>query len=348
MAKYVAKPLRVDVSPMSLEEQLNFYIRAGKSVMLHGPSGVGKSRRVQDVDPNCVMIQLRDGILPEEIIGKTYFDGEDVHWIEPTWYTRIKKICEAEPDKNHVLFIDELTNVKPYEQSLVYHIVLEHSIDGNQGRLPKNCVVIAAGNSPEESEAAYNMPEPLFRRFSGHITLTPNVRSFVEWGSELKNGRPRIHPLVSAFVSGFSDKVFYSKYDREGVNEYALDPRGWEQVSNLIYDNDQVLQYELLANKMGQENAKAFLSFARRVFITPEEMVSGRYTASDIPQNRDSQHALVCTLRNVPPEDRAAARSFVSKNFEDRELVVLESLWREDDQKKTSRKRTANEDKTLE
>lgn len=346
MAKYISKTLKVDTKPMSLEEQLQFYIKAGKSFMLHGPSGVGKSRRVQEIDPNCVMIQLRDGILPEEVIGKTYFDGEDVHWIEPTWYTRIKKICAQSPNENHVLFIDELTNVKPYEQSLVYHIVLEHSIDGNQGKLPQNCVVVAAGNSPEESEAAYNMPEPLFRRFSGHITLSPNVRSFVEWGSEIKNGRTIIHPLVSAFVSEFSDKVFYSKYDKEGVNEFALDPRGWEQISNLIYDNDQTLQQELLANKMGQENAKAFLNFARRVFITPEEIVEGRYTESDLPQGRNSQHALVCTLRNVDHKDREVARAFVARHFAAAEVAILESLWREDDQKVI--KKGAEEEKTLE
>ena len=324
MANYVSKTLSVDMTPMSVDEQLRFYIKAGKSVMLHGPSGVGKSRRVQEIDPNCVMIQLRDGILPEEVIGKTFFDGKDVHWIEPTWYTRIKKICAANPNENHVLFIDELTNVKPYEQSLVYHIVLEHSIDGNQGKLPKNCVVVAAGNSPEESEAAYNMPEPLFRRFSGHITLSPNVRSFVEWGSEMKNGRPRIHPLVRAFVSEFADdQVFYSKYDKEGVNEFALDPRGWEQISNIIYNNNQVLQYELLANKMGAENAKAFMNFARRVFVTPEEIVKGNYSPSDLPSNSNAQHALVCTLRNVSPDDRDTAHSFVAKRFGPAEAAIL-------------------------
>ena len=346
MAKYVSKPLKVDTSDMSVEDQLKFYIKAGKSVMLHGPSGVGKSRRVQEIDPYCVLIQLRDGILPEEVIGKTFFDGEDVHWIEPIWYSKMKKICAAEPNKNHVLFIDELTNVKPQEQSLVYDIVMEHSIFGNQGKLPENCVIIAAGNSPEESEAAYTMPEPLFRRFSGHITLEPNVRSFCEWGSEMQNGRPKVHPLVRAFVSEFAEDVFYSKYDNEGVNEYALDPRGWERVSNIIYNNDEVLQFELLANKMGQENAKSFMNFARRMFITPEDIVRGCYSQSDIPYNKDSQHALVCTLRNVSPDDREAAENFVSKNFGVVEKEILESLWREDDQK--SKNRTFAEDKILE
>ncbi len=332
MGKYVPKPLRVETNPVKLDDQLKFYIRTGNSVMLHGPSGVGKSRRVLDVDPDSVMIQLRDGILPEEIIGKTAFDGKNTHWIEPTWYTRIKKICEEDPKHNHVLFIDELTNVRPYEQSLVYNIVLEHSIEGNKGKLPDNCVVIAAGNSPEESEAAYNMPEPLFRRFVGHIYLTPDVRSFVEWGSKLKNGRPRIHPLVSAFVSEFDQEVFYTSYDKEGANEFAIDPRGWEQVSNIIYENNEVVQLELLASKMGKMNADMFLRFARNVSITPDQIISGNYQERFLPTSSNGKHALVCTLRNVDKKDRPAALSFVKRNCEKKEAAILQSLWDEDDQ----------------
>ena len=147
--------------------------------MLHGPSGVGKTKRVQELDPDCVCLQLRNGILPEEIIGKTGTEGRQSFWIEPTWYTRIKEVCQKDPDHNHVLFIDELTNVDSNEQSLVFHLVLSRSIDGSIGKLPENCVVVAAGNSPEESEAAYNMPEPLFRRFEAHIELKPDRKSVV-------------------------------------------------------------------------------------------------------------------------------------------------------------------------
>ena len=133
--------VKIEEKQLSVKDQMKFYIDNGKSFMLHGPSGVGKTRRVQELDPDCICLQLRNGILPEEIIGKTGSVGKNSFWIEPTWYTRIKELCEKDPDHNHVLFIDELTNVNDKEQSLVFHIVLEHSIDGNMGALPKNCVV---------------------------------------------------------------------------------------------------------------------------------------------------------------------------------------------------------------
>ncbi|MBE5735690.1 MAG: hypothetical protein E7361_04530, partial [Clostridiales bacterium] len=200
--------------PMTVREQLQFYITNGKSFMLHGPSGVGKTRRIEEADPDFTSITLRNGILPEEVIGKTIYPNNDKTkagtWVPPAWYVSLLDKCNAEPNKNHVLFIDEITNVKPVEQSLVFHLVLNNMIGPNVGPLPENVVVVAAGNSKEESESAYTMTEPLFRRFDGHVYLKPDVHQFLEWGSEphpKDSSRPKVHPLVANFVATYGDKV---------------------------------------------------------------------------------------------------------------------------------------------
>ena len=320
--------VKIEEKQLSVKDQMKFYIDNGKSFMLHGPSGVGKTRRVQELDPDCICLQLRNGILPEEIIGKTGSVGKNSFWIEPTWYTRIKELCEKDPDHNHVLFIDELTNVNDKEQSLVFHIVLEHSIDGNMGALPKNCVVVAAGNSPEESSAAYNMPEPLFRRFTAHINLEPDIKSFIEWGSEIgKNGRPKIHPLVSAFVAAYGDKVFYTKYDEENPQKFAIDPRGWEQVSNIIYDNNNVLRLKLIADKIGLDHATAFLQFASSKRISIKDILLQRYSENDLPKNQDEEFALICSLRTADEKQVEFVRNFIRENLKAESLPVFDSLW---------------------
>ncbi|MBQ4535927.1 MAG: ATP-binding protein, partial [Clostridia bacterium] len=110
-----ANLLKVTISDkeLSVDEQIKFYIDNGKSFMLHGPSGVGKTRRVEEADPDFVSIVLRNGMLPEEVIGKTIFPNNDTAkeslWMPPVWYTNLCQKCEAEPEKNHVLFIDEIT-----------------------------------------------------------------------------------------------------------------------------------------------------------------------------------------------------------------------------------------------
>ena len=175
--------ISIDDNKMSVDEQIEFYIKNKMPFMLHGMSGVGKSRRIKDIDPDYVSIYLRNGMVPEEVIGKTIYPNNDTtqvgKWIAPSWYGDLCEKCEREKDKVHVLFIDELTNAKETVQSFAYHLVLEHSIAPNLGKLPDNCVVVCAGNSRNESEAANIIPEPLFRRFVAHIYLEPKVSDWV-------------------------------------------------------------------------------------------------------------------------------------------------------------------------
>lgn len=324
--------VKVDNTPISIKEQMQFYLNTGKSFMLHGPSGIGKTRRVEELDPDCVMLQLRNGILPEEIIGKTAFENQTSIWVEPTWYTRLKEICEKDPKHNHILFIDELTNVHANEQSLVYHIVLEHSIDGNIGELPKNCIVVAAGNNPEESEAAYTMPEPLFRRFDAHIELKPDIKSWIEWGSELNDkGKPKIHPLIADFVATYGEKVFYTKYDPENPPKFAVDPRAWEQVSNIIYDNNNVLRSKLIEDKVGTDIASSLIDFASQYHLSLSDIVKGNYEESDIPTSENQKFALTCSLRVANEKQLPIVRQFIEKYLGREKLATFDRLWAEQD-----------------
>lgn len=327
--------ITIEEKPMSIDDQLKFYINAGESFMLHGLSGVGKTRRVEEIDPDFVAIVLRNGILPEEVIGKDIYPNIETtnggKWVPPSWYVDLCEKCKEEPKKNHVLFIDEITNVKPYEQSLVYHLVLNNSIGPNYGKLPNNAVVVAAGNSIEESASAYNMPEPLFRRFSGHVYLPLDIPSWLEWGSKMvKDGEEehqKIHPLVSNFVATFGEKVFHTGYDAEEPPKYAIDPRGWEQISDIIYKSNGRISKELIENKLGEDIAKPFMAFASKPPLLAEDIVEGNYSKDDIPEQFDEMYALVLSLRYVSKEDLSVVRTFVEEKLGGEMLVQFDKVW---------------------
>ena len=333
MTKRKGYGVKIANKPLSVDEQIKFYIEKRKSFMLHGPSGVGKTRRIEEADPDFVSIVLRNGILPEEVIGKTIYLSDDKtkagKWVAPAWYQDLCEKCAREPNKNHVLFIDEITNVKPSEQSLVFHLVLNRSIGPNVGKLPDNVVVVAAGNSMEESESAYNMPEPLFRRFDAHLYLKPEIQQWLEWGSEPsgKDGRTKIHPLVANYVATFGKKVFYSPYDSEEPPKHALDPRAWEQISDIIYDNDGYISTELIANKTGRDIAISFVDFAKTEPITVEDVVEGNFDISEIPVNFDAKFALAMSLRNANFEQIVKVREFVGKYLGNEILATFDSIW---------------------
>jgi len=253
--------------------------------------------------------------------------------VAPDWYNELCRKCKEKPDENHVLFIDEVTNARPTTQSLIFHIALKKSISPSKGKLPDNAVVVLAGNSKEESGAAYNMPEPLFRRMCGHIYLEPNIPDWLEWGSEKSIKHPEdperfnVHPLVSSFVATYGDKVFYSAYDEEEPKDWALDPRGWEQVSDIIYDNNGVVRRELMESKMGEELAATFLAYAKNPPLSMEEILDGQYSYHDIPDSNDAKLALTLSLRHVDDKNVGKIRNFIGQNLGRENVAIFDSLW---------------------
>ena len=331
--------IEVSDEPMPVKDQINFYIQNGISFMLHGPSGVGKSQRVKEIDPDLTSITLCNGILPEDVIGKTIYpngvgaDGASGGvWVPPKWYTDLCRKCETEPDKQHVLFIDEVTNARETTQSLIYHVALEKSIAQGVGKLPNNAVVVLAGNSKEESGAAYNMPAPLFRRLS-HIYLDLNIQDWLEWGSEHSKSHPEdpdrlnIHPLVASFVATYGRQVFYSEYDEENPGKFALDPRKWEKVSDKIYANKGVMRREILEADIGPELAASLLSYAKNPPLSLEEVVEGEYTSEDIPQGQDARLALALSLRHATPKQVGKVRQFLETQLGAENRAIFDSVW---------------------
>lgn len=331
--------IEVSDEPMPVKDQINFYIQNGMSFMLHGPSGVGKSQRVKEIDPDLTSITLCNGILPEDVIGKTIYpngvgaDGASGGvWVPPKWYTDLCRKCETEPDKQHVLFIDEVTNARETTQSLIYHVALEKSIAQGVGKLPNNAVVVLAGNSKEESGAAYNMPAPLFRRLS-HIYLDLNIQDWLEWGSEHSKSHPEdpdrlnIHPLVASFVATYGRQVFYSEYDEENPGKFALDPRKWEKVSDKIYANKGVMRREILEADIGPELAASLLSYAKNPPLSLEEVIEGEYTREDIPTGQDARLALALSLRHATPKQVGKVRQFVETQLGAENRAIFDSVW---------------------
>jgi MoxR-like ATPase len=375
----------VDDESKSISKQIEFYIKTGKSFMLHGPSGVGKTARVEAIDPDLTAVPLWNGVLPEDIVGKVRYPNgqtglplemisellslekelekvdknstaagqelarirkiiesqpaatQDGVWVAPDWYAELVRKCQSEPNQQHVLFIDEVTNAKPTTQSLIFHIVLKKSISPSKGKLPPNAVVVLAGNDKRESGAAYNMPEPLFRRMSGNIYLDANLPEWLEWASERSRKHPNdpnrlnVHPLVSRFLAAHQE-AFYSEYDEENPQQWAVDPRGWEQVSDIIYDNGNVIQRQLIENKIGRENASALLGFALTPMITLEDVLAGNIDKDNVPETSDSKLAATLAMRQVDKRDVERVREFIAKYLGVENLAIFDSVWVENNQ----------------
>lgn len=79
-------PYGFNFKKVSEEDIIKGAIESGVAVFLHGRSSEGKSARVKQIDPNCVIIYLRNAT-PESINGKSVYNAETGEMIDikPAW-----------------------------------------------------------------------------------------------------------------------------------------------------------------------------------------------------------------------------------------------------------------------
>lgn len=318
-------PYGLKFGQVSEEDIIRGAIESGVAVFLHGKSSEGKSARVKQIDPDCVIIYLRNAT-PESLNGKSVYNSETGEMIDvkPTWLKKLEDRCEKEPDKYHIVFFDEITNALPSIQGIAFNIVLDREVNGIW-ELPKNARIVAAGNDMKDSLAANQLAEPLFNRFA-HVYIETTVESWLKWASE-----HNIHPAIYAYIAFKKGETLRSKYDGEKPN---ADPRKWEMASKMLYATGQP---EMLRSLIGEDITREFVQFCNQQVITLEDVISGNYTESDI-QNLNTAERFVTTmgLSQVGEEHLDKVRNFAMRLGAEFG-AVFDSLWIHGDESRLER-----------
>ncbi|MBQ8131433.1 MAG: ATP-binding protein [Bacilli bacterium] len=268
--KAKSNPFGFDYSKVSEEEIIRGAIESDVSVFLHGKSSDGKSARVKEIDPDCIVLYMTNAT-PESLNGISVYnsDTNESLNIKPAWLNKIETLCEKEPDKLHIIFFDELNNTTPVIQGLAFNIILDHEVNGIW-KLPKNARVVAAGNEVEDSLAANELVAPMFNRFA-HVYINTDSDNWLKWAvesdSELEKlpfeeiVQPhKIHPAIASFIAYRSMRqkdALRTEYNGKTPN---ADPRKWEMASKILYRTGKV---EMLRSLVGQELTRDFVSFCR-------------------------------------------------------------------------------------
>lgn len=323
-------PYGLDFSEVSEEEIIRGAIESGVAVFLHGKSSDGKSARVKQIDPTCEIIYLRNAT-PESLNGKSVYNQNSGEMIDvpPTWLKKLQEKCEREPDRLHIVFLDEITNALPSIQGIAFNIVLDREVNGIW-KLPDNARIVAAGNDMKDSLAANQLAEPLFNRFA-HVYIKTTTASWLKWASD-----NNIHPAIYSYIAYKKDAALRSKYDGEKPN---ADPRKWEMASKMLYKTGKP---EMLRALVGENITKEFIAFCNQRVITLNDVIKGNYTLEDIQSlNTASRYATIVGLIQVDEENLGKVREFTSclgKEY----LAVFDSLWAHGDEERLERIVEAN------
>lgn len=310
---------------VSEEEIIKGAIESGVAVFLHGPSSEGKSARVKQIDPTCEIIYLRNAT-PESLNGKSVYNqatGEMID-VKPSWLKKLEEKCANEPDRFHIVFLDEITNALPSIQGIAFNIVLDREVNGIW-KLPENARIVAAGNDMKDSLAANKLAEPLFNRFA-HVYIKTTTESWLKWASE-----HNIHPAICSYIAYKKGKTLRSKYDGEKPN---ADPRKWEMASKMLYATGNP---EMLRALVGEDITREFVQFCNQQVITLDDVLNGNYTDRDIQTlNTAERYATTMGLSQVDDDNLEKVRSFVA-GLGAEFGAIFDVLWTHGDESKLER-----------
>lgn len=316
----IINPYKLKFEQVSEEEIIKGAIESGIAVFLHGPSSEGKSARVKQIDPDCVIIYLLNAT-PESLNGKSVYNqttGEMID-VKPSWLKKLEEKCEKEPDKLHIVFFDEITNALPSIQGISFNIVLDREVNGIW-KLPENARIVAAGNDIEDSLAANQLAELLFNRFA-HVYIKTTIEGWLKWASE-KN----IHPAICSYIAYKNGETLRSKYDGKKPN---ADPRKWEMASKMLYKTEKP---EMLRALVGEEITKEFVEFCSQRMITLEDVINENYKDIDIEElNIAEKHATIMCLLQVEKDNIEKVREFVKK-LGSEYVAVFDKMWTHGDE----------------
>ena len=318
-------PYGLKFGQVSEEEIIKGAIESGVAVFLHGPPSEGKSARVKQIDPTCEIIYLRNAT-PESLNGKSVYNqatGEMMD-VKPSWLKKLEEKCEKEPDRFHIVFLDEITNALPSIQGIAFNIVLDREVNGIW-QLPENARIVAAGNDMKDSLAANQLAEPLFNRFA-HVYIKTTTESWLKWASE-----HNIHPAIYSYIAYKKGETLRSKYDGEKPN---ADPRKWEMASKMLYATGSP---EMLRALVGEDITREFVQFCNQQVITLDDVINGNYTQRDIQAlNTAERYATTMGLSQVDDTNLEKVRGFVA-GLGAEFGAIFDALWTHGDESKLER-----------
>lgn len=346
------------VTPSRLKMAMRHSLNRKRPLFVWGPPGIGKSDIVAEVarEQGRPLIDIRLPLMePTDMRGIPYLadvkiydkdgnlvkDEVGVPITDKVFRWSTPSDLPTDPNSRALVFFDEMSAAPPSVQAATYQIILNRKIGTYE--LPKDVVIVAAGNRVKDKGVAYNMPMPLANRFT-HVTLDVSFDDWQEWA--VLN---RVHKDIVGYLSFQPNDL--NQFKPSGDSYAFATPRSWYFASELLQetnDNGDLVDTDLptevlgdlVKGTVGEGPGVKFMTYRKQAANLPaaKDILSGKVTKLNSKQI-DIMYALTTALcyelqdasRDVKTNPKAFTEfheqtdrffRFIMDNFED-ELAVM-------------------------
>jgi len=268
------------VTPNEARSRLLRAFKVKRPVFLWGPPGVGKSELVSDLTEELggFCIDLRLGQMePTDLRGIPFYNKESgkMEWAQPVELPTEEMAAEYPVV---TLFLDEMNVAAPAVQAAAYQLILNRRLGTYY--LPKNVVIVAAGNRESDKGVSFRMPMPLANRFV-HLEVRADYDSWNEWAV-----KHRVHKDVVGYI-GFAKNDLMDFNPRSSSRAFAT-PRSWSFVSEFLYDEDATdgELSDLIAGTIGDGLGIKFMAHRKVAskMPNPSDILAGKVKTLEVKE----------------------------------------------------------------
>lgn len=290
---------------MDFKKILKEAIKNNTKIIITGKSGWGKSEMIQQVaqEEGLELIDFRlSEVLPEDIVGVPKVKDEYYEYVPPKWLYDVI----SNPDKQYLLFLDEITQGTPEVLNICYKIFDKVTKVGNYEL--KNVAVVGATNYSNESNYLSELPEPLKKR-ACMLELEHNVERAEKYlmgkykfkdqalefpiSEAIKGSNPRsVDKAISLIINKCSKELVipfigYQNYQSLATLLLAASkPDGITHLDEALYDLKQ--GFIMYGKEKCRVSDPAVLTWAYNLTDEETAIIEAQYNQTNIPYVEDA------------------------------------------------------------